>query len=362
MTTGILRAPRAVLAIAGGQIVPTEVSVEMTTYRKSDTFMARVSLDAVPGMDEIFWSSLTNTTINVLATNDANSLGLASIFLGNVDVVDIDWMTRTASITGRDLAAALLETKTTENFTNQTTTQVVQTICSRVGLTANVSVPSNDNVGLTYKTDTVRITDQDSLFNVLTRLAQRSGCVFYVTGKTLHFRPADTATGGNFTIGYVRPTPLSIAQGNFISLKSRRNYVLSRNVTVRTRSWQLKQKQSVLSELDMGGSVNGAIAYEYRAPNMTKQQADDFSQGRLNDITSQEKTLDIDMPGDTALTPEMGVTLVGTGTTFDQSYTVSRVSHNFSQGGGYRMTISTRNRDKNRTIQHRVTASNPGTY
>ena len=327
MTQGVLRAPRAVLSVGGLNIAPIDVSVEMTTYRKSDTFIAKVACNAVPGADEFFWSSLTNTSITVLATTDLNTVGLAPLFLGNVDVVDIDFVNRVAHISGRDLAAALLETKTTEQFQNQTTSQIVKTIAGRVGLTANVSVPSGDKVGLVYETDNVRITDQDVLFNVLTRLAQRSGCVFFVVGKTLNFMPPESATGGVFPIFYVPPTSASIAQGNFINLKARRNYVLSRNITVRTRSWQLKQKQSVMSESDMGGSVNGALTYEYRAPNMTKQQADASTQGRLNDIVSREKTLDIDMPGDTTLTPEMQVSLLGTGTTFDQTYAVSRVSY-----------------------------------
>lgn len=362
MSQGILRAPRAVLSLAGGQIVPMDVSVEMTTYRKSDTFMAHVSLDSSPGLDEFYFADLFDTSVTVLATNDINQGGLAPLFVGNIDVVDIDFANRTAHISGRDLGAALLETKTTEQFLNQTSEQIVTTIAGRVGLTANVSIPSNDKVGLIYKTDNSRITDQDVLFNVLTRLAQRSGCVFFVSGTTLFFMPPESLEGGVFPVVYVAPTAHSIAQGTFTKLTARRNYVLGRNITVRTRSWQLKQKQAIVSEFDMGGSVSGALTYEYRAPNMTKQQADAYTQGRLNDMVSQEKTLAIDIPGDTSLTPEMQVSLIGTGTSFDQIYAVSRVSHVFSQDDGYRMTISTRNKDKQRTITQKATASTPAAY
>src|ERR1700680_1015995 len=164
MTQGILRAPRAVLSVGGLNIAPVDVSVEMTTYRKSDTFIAKVACNDGSGGDEIFWSSLTNTSITILASNDVNTGNLAPLFIGNVDVVDIDFVNRVAHISGRDLAAALLETKTTEQFQNQSTAQIVKTIASRVGLTANVSVPSSDKVGLVYETDNVRITDQDVLF------------------------------------------------------------------------------------------------------------------------------------------------------------------------------------------------------
>jgi late control gene D protein (GPD) len=361
VSNGILTAPRAYLTIGGFQVVPIEVAVEMTTYRKSDTFSAHISLDTTPGIDEFFWSAITNTSVQILATNDANQGGYTLMFTGNVDVVDIDFVKRTAHIAGRDLGAALLETKTSEQFQNQTTEQIVQTIASRVGLTANVSVTSNDPVGLVYNTDNVRITDQDVLFNVLTRLAQRNGCIFWINNTTLNFMPESQLSGGEYNITYQPPTPYSVANGSFISLKARRNYVLARNITVQTQSWQLKQKQVINSQFQMNGSVNGNIDYTYRAPNMTKTQADAFTNGRLNDLSSQEKTLEIEMPGDITLTPEMSVVLIGTGTSFDQSYTLSRVSHTISQDG-YRMMLSTRNHDTQRKITQISTAKTPGRY
>lgn len=346
--TGMVRAPRAVLAVSGGNIIPIEVTVEMTTLRKSDKFSARISLDSSPGLDEVYWSALTDNSITVNATNDINQGGLSPLFLGHVDTVDIDWQNRTAHISGRDLGAALLETKTTEEFLNQTTAQIVTAIAGRVGLTANVSVPNSDMVGLVYKTEYSRITDSDVLMNVLSRLAQRAGCVFYISGKTLNFLPASQLNGNVFTVSYQRPTQSDFATGNFITLSTHRNYVLGKNLKVRTRSYQLKQKKVVDSQYNMPGTVTGDLVHEYRAPNMTKQQADIFTQNRLNEISSREKTLEISMPGDISVGPNTPIALVGTGTAFDQTYVISRVSHSFSQSNGYRMTISTRNKDKAR--------------
>jgi phage protein D len=357
MVAGIVRAPRAFLSVVGGNMTPTELAVEMTTYRKADTFSAHVPLDAVPGLDEFFWSDLPSTQITINATNDATTGGYLPLFVGNVDDVDIDWGARVARVSGRDLGAALLETKTTEKFQNQTTAQIVKTIAQRIGLTANVQVPSGDRVGLVYKTDYARITDQDTLMNVLARLAQRSGCVFWISGTTLNFMPdTSLATLPPFVINYIAPTPASIAQGNFVTLRTRRNYVLSKTIQLRTRSWQLKQKQTISSEYNMPGSVSGNLVYEYRAPNMTQEQANAYTQARLNELSSREKTVDIDLPGDVTLTPEMQVQLVGTGTSFDQLYTINRVSHHFSQGGGYRMFVSTRNRDHKRSAKQAATA------
>lgn len=329
----------------------------MTTYRKADTFSARLPLDAAPGLDEFYWSNLPDTSITIFATNDSQQGGYVPLFIGNIDDIAINWNTRLVHVSGRDLGAALLETKTTEKFLNQNTTQIVQTIAGRVGLTANVQVPSNDRVGLVYQTDYARVTDQDTLFNVLARLAQRSGCVFWISGTTLNFVPdTDLATEPPFVVTYAPPTAASFAQGNFISLRTRRNYVLGKNIELRTRSWQLKQNKVVSSQFNMAGNVSGNLVYEYRSPNMTKQQADAFTEARLNEISSREKIVDIDMPGDVTLSPEKQLQLVGTGTQFDQLYTLNRVSHSFSQEGGYRMTASTRNRHTGRTAKQAATA------
>lgn len=357
MATGILRAPRAYLQVSAGNITPTEVSYEMTTYRKSDGFSARVALDSNAGMDEIYWSNLTETAVTIFATNDANNGGFVPAFVGNIDDVDIDFLTRTAMIRGRDLGAALLETNSTEPFVNQSTTQIVNQIAGRVGLTAVVSVPSNDRIGAIYKTDNTRTISQDTLFNILTRLAKRAGCIFWINGKVLNFVPPEQVTGQPFTIQYQRPTPVTIAQGNFVTLQASRSYRLSRDIKVRTKSFQLKQKKGLVSEYNMAGSVSGSIVHEYRAPNLTKQQADAFTQARLNDISSLEKKLQIGMPGDVNVTPECPVNLIGTGTEFDQEYIISRVSHSFSQNGGYRMSMSVRNKDKDRTAEQTSGAS-----
>jgi phage protein D len=348
---GTVRAPRAYMLFQGQQFVPTSLSVEMSTYRQSDSFSVSLALDATPGFQEDFWASLTTTAVSIFATNDATEGGYVQLFVGNVDDVELDFVSRRVRVRGRDLGSVLLETNTSEQFQNQSVTQIVNTIAQRVGLTANVQVPSNDMQGDVYQTDYSVDTEQDTLMNVLTRLAQRSGCVFWIDGTTLNFVPPDAVTGPTFVVQYQAPTPSSIAQGNFVSLVATRSYRLSRSIKIRTKSWQLKQKNGLISEYMMPGSVTGTLVHDYKAPNLTKQQADAFTQQRLNEISSREKTLTLSLPGDITLTPECPVQLIGTGTEFDQTYIVSRVEHYFEQGSGYRMSVNVRNKDMSRTAQ-----------
>lgn len=350
MSSGVARAPRALLVVNGQQVAVTECQVNQTAYRQTDTFSAKIPLDGTPGFDESFWSNLTKIAVSVLATNDANAPGFVTLFTGNVDEIAIDWFARVAEVSGRDNSAQLLETKTTEQFPNQSTAELVKTIASRVGLTADVSVPNDgQNVGLTYKDTYDRITDQDVLFNVLVRLAQREGCTFFATGTTLVFKPADQLGGSSYPVYYQRPTAQSFAAGNFMRLRTTRNCVLAKTLTVTVNSWRLKQKASIKSAFKSSGGVDGNVDYTYRAPNLTKQQADKIAESRLNEATSREKTVEIEMPGDVAASTTMTLALSGTLTPFDQSYIISGILHAFEQKSGYRMTIAARSKDSART-------------
>ncbi len=57
------------------------------------------------------------------------------------------------------------------------------------------------------------------------------------------------------------------------------------------------------------------------------------------------------MPGDVQITPENKLVLSGTNTEYDQSYIISGVRHEMSQGSGYRMSINARGPDDKNKIE-----------
>ena len=347
MPSGVVRKPRVLISAGGASVAPLECSVTTTTHKRGDTFSAKLALDAPGGLDEHFWADTSPIPVTVTATNDAASGGFATLFVGEVDTAEIDFDQRTVHISGRDKTAKLLETKTTEKWQNHTTSEIVNDIAGRVGLSADIQVADADKVGLIFKDDYNRISDQDVLYNVLVRLAQREGNAVFVKKDRLVFKPADQLGGGSFTIQYVAPTPQSYAQGNFTTLKASRNLASAKNVKVNVKSWQHKQEKVIESEYQSSGP-GGDLEYTYRAPNMTKQQADKIAKSRHDEVVGRERNLSVDAPGDVTIDPEMLLTLSGTGTGFDQDYIISQIEHRFSQHEGYRMSISTRNKDKNR--------------
>lgn len=351
-----VRAPRAVLTVNGIQVVPVECEIRENTHHQADTFGATMTLDG--DADEAFWADLASITCTVRATNDYAAGGWATKFDGKIDDVDIDLFRRTVRVTGRDRVSDLLDTKTNEQWQNQTTSEIVTDIAGRVGLTANVSIQNGDKSGLIYKDDYNRESDNDVLWNVLVRLAQREGCAVFIKpgSGVLSFLPVDQLGGSTFVVHYVAPTPTTIASGNFTALSLRRGFAVSKNIKVRVKSYQLKGKKSISSEFSSAGKIPGESAYDYRIPNLTKTQADKAAKNRLDEILRQEKGVQVDMPGDVTLDPSFMLQLSGTGTSFDQSYIISSIVHRFGEAG-YRMVVDVRNKDRNRTTTQSNTAS-----
>lgn len=353
-----VRAPRAVLTVNGIQITPVECEIRENTHHQADTFGATMALDDGSGANERFWADLNSITCTVQATNDYAAGGWVTKFDGKIDDVELDLFHRVVRVTGRDRVSDLLDTKTNEQWQNRTTAEIVTDIAGRVGLTANVVIPSADKSGLIYKDDYNRESDNDVLWNVLVHLAQREGCAVFIKpgSGVLSFLPVDQLGGSTFVVNYVAPTPFSIASGNFTALSLRRGFAVSKNVKVRVKSYALKGKKSISSEWVSNGTVKGEAAYNYRVPNLTKTQADKLAKNRLDEILRQEKGVQVDMPGDVKLDPTFMLQLAGTGTSFDQSFIISSIVHRFGEAG-YRMVVDVRNQDRNRTKTQSNTAS-----
>jgi phage protein D len=347
MPSGSSRQPRAYLKIDGVDCIPIEVNVSMTAERNADNFGATLPL--VAPFDEQYFSDTSPIPIEVIMTNDQTVGEWVQMFTGFCDVPRINFSTRRVILTGRDKTSLLIETKTSEKWLNKTTTDIVNEIASRVGLTADISLTSPDKVGLTYKDDYNRISNQDVLFNVLTVLAEREGCAVFVRGDRLIFKPADQMNGGVITVAYQAPTKASYANGTFMNLEVSRNLSVAKNVGVSVKTWSQKQKKSLSTSWRSQGASSTKLDYTYSVPNNTKEQIDKIAKNKLAEITGQERLIDLEMPGDVNITPENRLNLTGTNTAYDQSYTISRANHHMSQSG-YRLTIAGRGPDKKNTI------------
>ncbi|MGR5437906.1 hypothetical protein, partial [Vibrio owensii] len=86
--------------------------------------------------------------------------------------VEIDHREATLTLPGRDLTAAFIDTKTTLQFQNLTSSQAAAQLAASHGL--NVSGPATTTrIGTLYKYDHVDMHDQRSEWDILTWLASQ---------------------------------------------------------------------------------------------------------------------------------------------------------------------------------------------
>lgn len=351
---GQARQPRAWLKVEGEALPVLSLDVTNTTTRSSDTFSASLALRG-NGKDAAFWAG--KSSIKCEAVIDDGS-GPKTMLEGQADHIEVDFSHGTVHVSGRDKSDQPIEAKTTEKFLNKTASEVAKEIAGRRGLQADVD-DTKDKVGTFYGNETAKLTDQDTEWNLLSRLAQREGHSLYITGGKLFFKKAsgnqagDSAADGAdsvFKINYAAPTPANHARGNFTLLQVTRNCSLAGEVKVKVKSWNTEKKEGVKAEKTKGGPGSGGAAsrqpltYEYRLPSLTQEQADNIAQQRLDENTKHELTLTCDAPGDTSITVPGKVQLTGTGTDFDQTYFLTTVTH--SVRDGYRMAIAAKNKSE----------------
>jgi phage protein D len=348
-----LRQPRAFLTIAGAQLTPIECSVNVSLHQSADTFYAKLPLDNDAGLDETFWADTAPIPITINGTNDVSQGGLTALLVGQVDEPQIDFTNRLVMIKGRDLTAKLTDLKTSEKWQNLSNKDIINQLAGRAGLTVSFS-GDTDQSGLQFDQDTNEISDLDACWNVIVACAKHLGCIAFIKGTTLYIQPLDQQASSFFKVNYQRPTPGQIASGNFTTLLCARNLNLAKDASITMKSWQHKQGKTITSKLESKGKGKGTdqskLLYEFRAPNLTKEQQDRTAKSHLRETLSHERVVTLgNLPGDVTVNPAtMGLMLSGTGTAFDQNYIISTVAHHFSFGSGYAMDIGAHNQDGSR--------------
>jgi phage protein D len=276
------------------------------------------------------------------------------LILGNTDCVDIDLRRGTVSVEGRDLSGPLIDTKTQQKYQNLTSSQIVSQVAQQFALTPNVTATST-LTGRYYEIDHARLTNDISYWTLLTYLAQEEGFDVFVSGSTLNFQPSAQGGQPGHTIQYTPPTEQSIQQGNFMDLKLHRSQTLAKGAVVKVVSWNSKQRASFTatakSSLKGDSPASGAgQLYPYTMPGLTMEQAQNFANARLKEISLHERVVELDIPGELTLQPRQLVSLTGTGTSFDQAYYIDRINRRVDVDGGFRESIRMKNHSPESTV------------
>jgi phage protein D len=340
------------------------IEVTKNTNYISDTWEIETPLNGLPSQFQpSFWASQTDIEVTVQAgfKNNDGSLGTPStLVVGLADEVDLDFIAfgkkQTFRCRGRDYSGALIDSIVSENYINLTSSQVAQKIlANHPQLTGDIKA-TKIKIGTYFNNETSTATQRQTEWDLLTKLAQYEGYVVLIQGKTLYFGPSPTPNTANpYIFKYVPPANDQTIQANMLSLRCNRALTLARDVKVIVQTFNYAtgktvKKTAIIKNKNRSGSAVGPQTYTYNMPNLTPDQAQQKAQSLALLISNRERIIEIDAPGDTALTMQTVVQLTGTATDFDQNYFVDRLTHTLDVEG-YMMSLRAKNHSPYSTLE-----------
>lgn len=329
----VWRSPR-LRVLANGDLMPGAIEAEVISnnYYGADRFSVSLALDGDTSYGAAqFWASSVDILVEVQFSLDGGA-SFTSLVQGTVDSVSIDPVLGFVNLDGRDLAALLIEARTQESFTNQTSSEIAILLAGRHNLASQV-FRTTDPVGRYYQNEHDRITlDQFSRstteWDLLVFLARQEGFDVFVEGQVLYFQPCPNETDIALTL---RPTDV-------VGMRLGRALTLARSIQVIVKSWNSRQNMVFIQKAVASGSgeLTGRQpqTYVFVKPNLAPDAALDFAQKRLAELVRHERTVEIEMLGELALTSRSVIALDGTGTDFDQVYRVDAIERRLTPDRG----------------------------
>ncbi len=346
-----LRLPRAIVQVNGAALPGwVEWDVNNNTHRQADTFRVTYACGKLPASQNAGWlTAQGKIQVQIFAgfpqnPNSFSAAELTSLILGNCDRQSYDPEQNIIELSGRDLTSEMIDTKTSENFLNQTASQIATTIAGRHGLTPDVDSTGGLD-GTFYEIDYARLNNASSEWDLLSELADDYGYNVWVDGNTLRFKSQDSSDTGIYLIQWLpRSARQGFPQANAMRLRFTRNNMLSqKNTQVTIRSWNSKMKAKMTGQATATRpNAVGTLNYLYNEPGLSQAQANTRAKERLKGIIQNEMTLSATLPGDNLLNTRVLVQVSGTGTAYDQTYWPVTVSRRMGPEG-YTMDLEAKN-------------------
>jgi phage protein D len=294
------------------------LEVEQVAYFAAGRFVVTVALGGAA-----YFASLGMQTVTISVA--VSAAGFVELLTGQIDNIRIDLLENTATLSGRDLSARLIDTQISETFANQTASKIATLIACRHGLAANVTATTTP-VGQYYELDHARSalslnSRNGSEWNMLSALAQAEGFALSVAGTTLNFGPPPTGI------------PVLLTPGSCMALALDVATTIPLSATV--KSWNTRNKAVVTQT---AGADSGGAATLIR-PNLTSAQANTLAANHLSALRRHATILMATIPGETVLTPASPILLSGTNSALDQTYVIDAIIRSIDMRNGFVETI-----------------------
>lgn len=361
--TSQARRPRGIVRVDGVPITFKSFEVMNKSHFSADTWRVEIEPWSQPenlGFD--FWADIgPGVQIEILMGFLASQADVAgapagpvSLIVGQVDDIEPELLSGKLAISGRDLSALLIDTKTSNKYPDHTSSDIVTQLAQQVGLSTNVT-PTTTPAGQFADNAYASLSRSIPMWDIIVFLAQQEGFDAYVTGSTLYFGPPQAETDASpFSIFVGRDTAGRV-QSNARVLKLPRSLTLAQDISVTVLSHGVASAEVVKATATRAGkfavrsSASKAAqteqSYVIRKPNLSQEQAQLLANSLLADITSHERVMEATMEGDESLSVRRQAKISGTGTSFDTSYFIDRITRTYSVSGGFDMTIHGKNHE-----------------
>jgi phage protein D len=332
----------------------TEAEVRTSDHQAAGWFRAVVAFGLDPAFTPAAFADMTQATAEIrvgLAHPGLPAIAATwqSLMTGTIDAITLDMTDGTAHVTGRDFTALFIDTLSAETFSNNTASEIAQTLALRHGLTPVVTATTTP-VGRYYQeghdlSSLHRSSRTVTEWDLLSSLAEVEGFDLYVRNSSLFFAAPITATLPTLW----RWLPGGGAATTLTTLQMERSLALARDIVVTVQSWNSRQAQMITQTVR--ASARGAVAasgttspatstdYVLVRPNLTPEQAMTLATQTLSDLSRHERVITATMPGELALTPRSLVSLDGTNTAFDQTYLVDEITRRVTAHDGFTQTV-----------------------
>ena len=120
--------------LSGGAALPNliDADVLMNAHFAAARFRLRFAISPTEAEDLFVSGTIIDIHLSLGGTG-------TSILQGEADTIRIDVLNHTVEVDGRDLTSRLLDARTQETFSNQTASEIAQTLAGRHGLTPDIT-------------------------------------------------------------------------------------------------------------------------------------------------------------------------------------------------------------------------------
>lgn len=253
----------------------------------------------------------------------------AVLISGAVDRITTDPVRGLVELEGRDLLGRLVDMQVSENFVNQTASEIVAALAARAGLAADI-VPTASMVGQFYQLEHARsmlsaYSRFTTAWDVISHLAQTEQCECWADGDELNFAPRGTSAGRLIAIDLDAMRAGRAGVNTLTDLRLDRRVGLDRGVSVNIASWGCRQRTAVNASYPPDGIGDAATQFAFVAPNLADDVALKRAAALYADIVRHRQVVSGTMPGTFSLMPRDLIAVSGSLGGFDGTYTVDSV-------------------------------------